>query len=52
MRLPGLRGRGAEPGRRRRLLHDVPRGDSDKVYSSPSTRRALRARGIAFVSPE
>ncbi|MCP2264407.1 Transposase [Promicromonospora thailandica] len=25
---------------------------ADKAYSSPATRRALRARGIAFTSPE
>lgn len=37
------------PGRPRKRPDRVL---ADKAYSSPSTRRALRARGIAFTSPE
>lgn len=40
------RERGGAPRRRpRRVI-------ADKAYSHPSTRRALRARGIAFTCPE
>ncbi|SDS78570.1 Transposase [Paraoerskovia marina] len=37
------------PGRPRKRPDRVL---ADKAYSSPATRRALRARGIAFTSPE
>ncbi len=37
------------PGRARRRPDRVV---ADKAYSHPSTRAALRARGIAFTSPE
>ena len=37
------------PGRPRRQPERVL---ADKAYSHPSTRAALRSRGIAFTSPE
>ena len=37
------------PGRPRKRPDRVL---ADRAYSSPSTRRAMRARGIAFTSPE
>ena len=35
-----------------RRLWTEPKDGSDKAYSHPSTRAALRRRGIAFTSPE